>query len=139
MVRKPKIIPSLKYEDPKTAIEWLCLAFGFELHFLVEDPDRGVLHAELRLGDDLIMLGPAEESDADGMKSPLALPGQSQGIFVATEDVDAHYEGARRAEAVIIKPPHDAESGVRIYSCLDLEGHCWTFGDYWGEPFADVE
>ncbi len=131
-------MPSLRYEDPKTALEWLCLAFGFEVHFVDGDPEKGVLHAQLKIGDDLVFIGPAEDSDANGLKSPLSLPGQSQSIFVALEDVDGHYETARRAEAVIIKPPHNDETGTRSYTCMDLEGHTWTFGDYWGEPFPEV-
>lgn len=137
MTRTPKIIPSLRYEDPKTAMEWLCQAFGFELHFVHERPETGVLHAELRMGDDLVMIGPAEDGDANGIKSPLSLPGQSQSLFVAIEDVDGHFETARRAEAVIIKPPHDDKSGARCYTCMDLEGHTWTFANYCGEPFAE--
>lgn len=137
MTRAPKIIPNLRYEDPKSAIEWLCRAFGFEVHFIADEPGRGIVHAQLRLGSDLIMLGPVVENDKSGMKSPLSLPGQSQSICIALEDVDAHFERARQAEAVIVTPPYDSRFGARLYTCLDLEGHIWTFGNYWGEPMPD--
>jgi len=134
MSRPPKIIPNLRYEDPRTAIDWLCRAFGFVVNFVAEESGRGIVHAQLRLGSDLIMLGPAVENDKHGLRSPLSLQGQSQSICVALEDVDAHFARAKASEAVIVTPPHDSRFGARIYTCLDLEGHIWTFGNYWGEP-----
>ncbi len=137
MAHPPKIIPNLRYEDPKTAIDWLCRAFGFEVHFVAEVPEQGIRHAQLRLGRELIFLGPVVENDASGMRSPLSLPGQSQSICVAIPDVDAHFERARAAEAVVVNAPYDTSYGARLYTCLDLEGHIWTFGNYWGEPFPE--
>lgn len=137
MPRAPKIIPNLRYEDPETAIDWLCRAFGFEVSFTSEEPGRGIVHAQLRMGSDLVMLGPVVENDKHGLKSPLSLQGQSQSICVALEEVDAHFERARAAEAVIVTPPYDSRFGARLYTCLDLDGHVWTFGNYWGEPIPD--
>lgn len=134
MPRAPKIIPNLRYEDVRTAIDWLCRAFGFDVHFVAEEPSRGIVHAQLRMGTELIFLGPAKDNDPHGLKSPLALPGQSQLICVAIDDVDAHFERAKRADAVIVMPPYDSRFGARMYTCLDLEGHIWNFGNYWGEP-----
>jgi uncharacterized glyoxalase superfamily protein PhnB len=137
MPRAPKIIPNLRYDDVKTAIDWLCRAFGFEVHFVAEEPNRGIVHAQLRMGTELIFLGPAVENDKHGLKSPLSLQGQGQMICVALEDVDAHYERAKQAEAVVVTPPYDSRFGARMYTCLDLEGHIWTFGNYWGEPITN--
>ncbi len=137
MPREPKIIPNLRYEDPETAVDWLCRAFGFEVHFMAKRADGGIRHAQLRLGHELIMLGPVIEGDGTGLKSPLALPGQSQLICVGIEDVDEHFRRAQLAEAVVITPPSNTDFGARTYMCLDLEGHIWVFGTYWGEPFTD--
>ena len=134
MSRPPKIIPNLRYENPKTEINWLCRAFGCEVNFVAEEPGRGIVHAQLRMGSDLIMLGPVIENDKHGLESPLSLHGQSQSICVALDDVDAHFERAEAAKAVIVTPPYDSRFGARLYTCLDLEGHIWTFGNYWGVP-----
>ena len=107
------------------------------MHFVAEIPGKGIRHAQLRMGHDLIMLGPVVENNKYGLKSPLTLEGQGQSICVAVENVDEHFERARKAEAVIVKPIYDSDFGARVYTCLDLEGHIWTFGNYWGEPFAD--
>ena len=137
MARAPKIIPNLRYEDPKTAIDWLCRAFGFAVHFIAETPGKTIRHAQLSMGHELIMVGPVLHDDGYDLRSPLSLRGQSQLICVAVEDVDGHFRTAKQAEAVIVAPPHDTGFGARSYTCLDLEGHIWSFSNYWGEPFPD--
>ena len=134
MRQTTKIFPLLRYDDPRAAIEWLSKAFGFAVHFVAED-DRGhVAHAQLRLGDGMIMLGPVVPDDKHRMKSPRSLEHQSQSVCVALEDVDDHYELARAAGARVITAPYNTPYNAREYTCLDLEGHIWTFSDYWGEP-----
>ena len=44
------IIPCLRYRDAPRMIEWLCKAFGFERHLIVEDGKGGIAHAQLTLG-----------------------------------------------------------------------------------------
>jgi len=44
------IIPCLRYRDAPRMIEWLCQAFGFERHLVVEDGKGGIAHAQLTLG-----------------------------------------------------------------------------------------
>ena len=50
------IVPCLRYRDAPAAIAWLAEAFGFERHFVVPGPVGGIAHAELRLGNGLVML-----------------------------------------------------------------------------------
>jgi uncharacterized glyoxalase superfamily protein PhnB len=60
---KQSVIPALRYEDGAAAIAFLCSAFGFEVRLVIaEDPPSGIVHhAELVLGDCMIMLGSARE------------------------------------------------------------------------------
>jgi uncharacterized glyoxalase superfamily protein PhnB len=51
------------------------------------------------------------------------------------EDVDSHYEHARRAGARIINPPADYPYGERQYVAEDFGGHRWTFS----QSIADVD
>ena len=57
------IIPCLRYRDAPRMIEWLCQAFGFERHLVVEDGKGGIAHAQLTLGPGMIMLGTAWGDD----------------------------------------------------------------------------
>jgi uncharacterized glyoxalase superfamily protein PhnB len=69
------IIPCLRYRDAPRMIEWLCQAFGFERHLVVEDGKGGIAHAQLTLGPGMIMLGSARgDNDAFGRRPCLLLP-----------------------------------------------------------------
>ena len=55
------VIPFIYYEDPNAAIEWLKQAFGFEEHGEVHRSEDGeIVHAELKLGDAVVMLATAD-------------------------------------------------------------------------------
>ena len=64
------IIPTMKYVDAPKAIEWLCRAFGFERHLVVEGDLNIVEHAQLTLGGGMIMLGSVRVSAFDEMQKP---------------------------------------------------------------------
>ena len=52
-----RVIPYLRYRDTKRMIGWLCDAFGFRAQAVYEDGSDGISHAQLTLGDGMIMLG----------------------------------------------------------------------------------
>jgi uncharacterized glyoxalase superfamily protein PhnB len=130
----PQLFPTLRYRDPRRAVTWLGEAFGFTAHFVAEEGGE-VVHAQLRMGDDLLMLGPEHSDDKYGMRSPLALNGTNQCVYVALDgELDAACERARQAGAEIVTEPYDTPYGSREWSCRDFEGHVWSFGTYAGEP-----
>lgn len=117
------IYPALRYADAKAAIDWLGRAFGFERHQVHENPDGTIAHAELKLGDGMIMLGSAADA-----KQPKG--SWTASIYVVVADPDAHCARATKAGAEIIRPLQDMDYGSREYMCRDLEGHIWSFGTY---------
>lgn len=130
------LFPVLRYRDPAAAIEWLGSALGFTRHFVADEGGQ-VVHAQLRLGDALIMLGPDHADDRYGMHSPLALNGTNQCVYIALEDdVDTAYRRAVDAGAEIITEPYDTPYGSREFNFRDPEGHVWSVGSYAGEPIA---
>ena len=52
----PRLSASVFYDDPHTAIAWLCRAFGFEVRLKVEGDDGVIVHSELCYGEALIMV-----------------------------------------------------------------------------------
>ena len=122
------IYPALSYRDAAAAIEWLTDAFGFAVLMAMPGPDGTIGHAELRLGDGIIMLGSAQ--GARGWLSPRDLPGVNQTIYVYVADLDAHDDRAVAAGATIMQPLHDTDYGSRGYAATDCEGHQWSFGTY---------
>jgi uncharacterized glyoxalase superfamily protein PhnB len=122
-------IAFLNYDDARTAIDWLEQAFGFERSSVHEAPDGRIAHAELRYGDGMIMLGAAFENDW-GMRTPNELGGVNQGVYIIVDDIEAHYERARGAEAEILRPLADTDYNSREYMARDPEGNIWSFGTY---------
>jgi uncharacterized glyoxalase superfamily protein PhnB len=124
------IFPCLGYRDAPAAIAWLKRTFGCEERVAYPDPDGSIAHAELVLGSGLIMLGTLKEEGDFPLRSPQDAGGNTQGIYVAIDDVDAHYARARAAGAEIIYGPRDTTYGSREYGARDCEGHLWSFGTY---------
>jgi uncharacterized glyoxalase superfamily protein PhnB len=126
------VIPAMRYRDANAAIEWLCKAFGFERHLVVPGENGTVAHAQLTFGNGMIMLGSAREDEfGQRVKSPREIGGiGTQSAYVIVEDADAHYARGKAAGAEIVMEVEDQDYGGRLYSCLDPEGHLWSFGTY---------
>ncbi|MEG9862586.1 MAG: VOC family protein [Parvularculales bacterium] len=125
------IIPTMRYHDAPKMIEWLCTAFGFIKHFVVEDGNGGIAHAQLTFGNSMVMLG-SSRNDAAGelQATPQTLGGTTQSAYIIVDDVDGVCEQARKTGAEITAEPRDEEYGGRAFSCRDPEGHLWHFGSY---------
>ncbi|GAA0935902.1 VOC family protein [Actinocorallia libanotica] len=119
---RPAIYPIVPYRDLRGALTFLCDAFGFTTHFLVEGPGGGIEHVELALGDGGIIM-PTRGNDPAAMW-----------LCVRVDDLDAHHERAVRAGARIVDDLHETRHGSRDYSALDPAGHRWTFTTY--DPYA---
>ena len=133
---KSNIIPSMRYRDAPAVIEWLCNVFGFRKHLVVPGQGGAIAHAQLVLGNGMIMLG----SDADDEYGRIVSPPGNDGIntqscYIVIEDIDAHYDHAVDCGAEIVMEIADQDYGGRLYSVRDPEGHLWNFGSYdpWDE------
>ncbi len=123
------VIPFLGYEDPRAALDWLAKAFGFAAGAVHEDENGKVVHAEMRFGDGMVMLG--QPGRSFGMKTAKELGAANQGIYSIVDDgIDAHYERAVAAGAEVVMDLHDTDYGSREYMVRDPEGNLWSFGTY---------
>ncbi len=131
------VIPTLRYRNALSAIEWLCRAFGFEKHLVVAKDDGTVAHAQLTFGNGMIMLGSVREDEFGKLlKTPAQLGGVgTQSAYIIVPDVNAHHDRAVAAGAEVVYPLKDEDYGGRGYSCRDPEGHLWNFGTY--DPWAE--
>ncbi|MGH7580418.1 MAG: VOC family protein [Gemmatimonadales bacterium] len=118
----PNVFPGLRYRDEHAAMAWLERAFGFARHALFTDDDGDVVHAEMRLGPGIVMIGAAPECE------------EGFNIYVHVADVDQHHARAVRAGAEITRPLADTGYGSREYGARDLDGHYWYFGTYLPAP-----
>ena len=138
---KATIIPCLRYRNAPAAIDWLCKAFGFEQRMVVPNPDGTIAHAELALGNSMIMLGSVKDTEFGRlMKQPDEIGGaQTQTSYVVVADADRVYAQAKALGAEMVLDIKDQDYGGRDFTCRDLEGHVWTVGTYdpWAAPATD--
>ena len=88
-----QVIPYIFYRDVPAALDWLTHVFGFTETMRTGTP-RGGMHGEMTLDGHSIMMG--QGSDELQMQSVSDTKVATQGVFIYLDDVDAHYERARR-------------------------------------------
>jgi uncharacterized glyoxalase superfamily protein PhnB len=123
------ITPVLRYRDARAAIDWLGAAFGLEPVAVHEAPDGSVAHAELRLGDGIVVLGQVRDAASTAYDAVAPPPGTAA-LYAVVEDPDAHHRRAAAAGADVVEPPVDRDYGAREYLARDLDGNLWSFGTY---------
>jgi uncharacterized glyoxalase superfamily protein PhnB len=130
----PRISSGIYYRDAARMIDWLCEAFGFEVRLKIEGDAGSIEHSELTYGDGLVMVGQertgAKARFGVAFMSPLTAGGNTQGLMIYVDDVDAHCERARKAGAKIVDEPKNHDYGDdywadRGYGAQDPEGHLW--------------
>lgn len=130
------LIPCLRYRDAHAAIAQLGKVFGFTEKLIVPGDNNAIRHAELALGNGMIMLGSESDSNEYGRLTGAPVPGSRhpQSIYAVVPDADAVYERVRAAGMEVVMPIKDEDHGGRGFTCRDLEGHIWSVGTY--DPFA---
>jgi uncharacterized glyoxalase superfamily protein PhnB len=115
-------IPELGYADVGAAAAWLRDAFGFA--------------ERLRIGDHRIQLtfGDGSVVAIEGPQEPDSAHMATHSVMVHVDDIDGHFDRARRAGAKILRMPADYPYGERQYTAQDPGGHVWTFS----QSIADV-
>jgi PhnB protein len=122
------ITPYLAVEDAERAIEFYKRAFGATERVRMPTPDGKIAHAELDIGDSLVMLSdPFPQSTC---KAPKELGGTSAGVFLYVEDVDAVVKRAVDAGATETMPVEDMFWGDRFGKISDPFGHEWQIATH---------
>lgn len=131
-------IPAMSYKDANAAVDFLTVAFGFKEHFVYRDENNSVYHAELSLGNAMVMIGPQRTESEFGKMT--GTPAQANGLntqtaYIIIDEVDEHYKNAKAKGAEIVMDLKDEDYGGRGYSCKDPEGYIWSFGSY--NPYSE--
>ncbi len=117
------VTPYLAIKNGAKALEFYKKAFGATEVFKLMMPDGRLGHAEIRLGDSMIML--ADEFPEYGGTSPETLGGSPVNIHLYVEDVDRFFQQALAAGAKERKPIMDQFYGDRSGQLEDPFGHLW--------------
>jgi len=122
------ITPHIVVPEGAKAIDFYKKAFGAEELVRMPGPGGGIMHAELRIGDSVVMLG--EEMPDMGAKSPKAYGGSPVGFYVYVENVDAAWERAVKAGAKPVRPLTNMFWGDRTGRLEDPFGHNWSLAQH---------
>jgi PhnB protein len=117
------LTPYLAVKGAAAAIGFYSKVLGAKETFRIANPDGGIGHAELAIGDGSIML--ADESPAFGALSPVSIGGTPVRIHLYVEDVDAVMARAETEGATILRPAQDQFYGDRSGMIADPFGHQW--------------
>jgi PhnB protein len=122
------VIPYLMVDDGKRAIEFYKRAFGATERSSMPAPDGRIAHAELQIGDALIMLSDPFPQFAS--RAPKELEGTTVVLFLYADDVDAVVQKAAEAGATVTMEPEDQFWGDRLGQVTDPFGHVWQIATH---------
>jgi PhnB protein len=138
MTTKPKPIPDayrrvtpcLIARGGAKALEFYAAAFGATERMRFPGPDGAVAHAEIQIGDSVVIV--EDESPERGTTAPPpgGVAGSPSSLFIYVEDVDTVVARAVELGATLKRPPQDQFYGDRDGHVLDPFGHGWTIATH---------
>jgi PhnB protein len=120
----PQVVPYLCVNGAAAAIQFYSQVFGATERLRMPGPDDPIGHAELQLGDSVIML--SDEFLEMNVRSPKTIGGSPVTLSVYVEDVDAVVERAVQAGATVLRPVENQFYGDRSGQFEDPFGHRWS-------------
>jgi PhnB protein len=123
----PRVSPYLSVDGATKAIEFYVNVLGAKQRGVMQGPDGKVGHAELAIGESLIMLS---DPFPEGAPDPKALGGTAVTVMVYVEDVDEVFARALAAGAQEIEPVSDKFYGDRSGQFVDPFGHRWNIASH---------
>ncbi|KJY39517.1 glyoxalase [Streptomyces sp. NRRL S-444] len=118
------VVAHVMVSDAAAALAFYRRAFGAVEDFRLDHPEGGVMHAEIRIGGAVLMLGDVSEGP---FTAPSELGGTSVALHVFVPDVDALVRTAVAEGAELVQPPADQFHGDRTAILRDPFGHLWVF------------
>ena len=120
----PRVIPYLCVDGAAAAIDFLVEVFGATERMRMQMPDGQIGHAEVAIGDGVIML--SDEYPEMDVVGPKSVGGTAVTVMVYVEDADATFAKAVAAGATAERPVETHFYGDRGGQFLDPFGHRWN-------------
>jgi PhnB protein len=119
------ITPYLVIKGAAQAIDYYKKVFGATEVFRMDTPDGRVSHAELKIGDSLIMLGDENPKMGEGHTSAATIGASPVSLYLYIPDVDHIFQRAVAEGAKVIRPVENQFYGDRSGFLRDPFGHLW--------------
>jgi len=124
-----RVTPMLVFKDARKAIDFYKRAFGAQERFVMPGPDgKGVMHAEVLIGDSIIMMG--EENPHEPCKSAETIGGSPVSFYIYMDNVDEAFRTALAAGAETRMPVEDMFWGDRVGTVQDPFGYSWSLATH---------
>ena len=124
----PQVTPYLCIDGAGAAIDFYRDVFGATERMRMPAPDDTIGHAEVQIGDSVIML--SDEFPDMGMRGPRTLGGTPVTLSVYVDDVDTVFDRAVSAGATTLRPVEDQFYGDRSGQFEDPFGHRWSVASH---------
>ncbi len=125
------VTPQLTLDNAAQALDWYKKALGAEEVARAVGPDGKIMHAEIKIGDSLIMLN---DTMGPNSKGPRAYGGSPASLWVYVPDCDALFNRAVSAGAKVLDGPMgkmgDQFWGDRAGTFTDPHGYAWTIATH---------
>jgi PhnB protein len=125
-----RVTPTLVVDGGVKALEFYTAVFAATERIRFPGPGDTIAHAELEIGDSVIMVEEASPYQGTQAPPPGGLPGSSSSLFVYVDDADAVIERAVQLGATLKRPPEDQFYGDRDGAIVDPFGHTWTIATH---------
>ena len=122
------VTPYLVCRGASDAMEFYKKAFGAKEKVRMAGPDGKVMHAEMQIGNSMVMLG--DEAPQQAATAPQTIGGTATSIFIYGPDVDKLYARAIAAGATSEMAPMDMFWGDRFCKLADPFGHKWAIATH---------
>src|SRR5437016_4831980 len=122
------VTPYLTVNDGARAIDFYKRAFGAQETVRMDGLPGKIGHAELKIGDSMIML--SDEMPGGGCRAPQSLGGTTVNLFLYVTDVDSAFDQAVKAGAKADMPPSNMFWGDRFGRLTDPFGHSWSLATH---------
>ena len=128
----PGLFPYLTVQNAQKAIDFYTNAFGFRMSSEPAKDEQGIIqHAEMRFGEDALIMFATEGAFGSTRKAPVTLGvSPSLVMYIYCPDVDSLYKQAVEQGAQSVIAPNDAFWGDRYCGLLDPDGHEWMFATH---------
>lgn len=125
-----RVTPCLIVRGGDKALKFYAEVFGATERMRFPNPDGTVAHAEIEIGDSVVMVAEASREEGTKAPPPGGLPGSPAFLYVYVEDVDDVVARAVKLGAQLQRPPQDQFYGDREGYIIDPFGHGWTIATH---------
>jgi len=121
------LTPNITVKGADAAVDFYVKAFGATKLFTLPGPDGKTMHAEIKIGDSVIMI---DEETPEGGKSPATLGGSPATLMIYSANADEAFAAAIAAGATAQMPVEEQFWGDRYGQLVDPFGHQWAISTH---------